>query len=140
MHYTDIKHVTVTFQDQISGAKLEKTITVNLDIYEKMKAGIGSVVHRFENNINWQLEVISVEPLFAQANSAIPGEVYQNNTDEYFESANKFTVCIHPGERVKVLYRVDNGFVVESLDYQGEFINEARCILSDKTFCLLNKI
>lgn len=56
----DVVHVKVVFEDQFSGAKRTTIVTRSKPTFEKMKAGIGSIVRRFENHINWEWKVISV--------------------------------------------------------------------------------
>ncbi len=56
-----IIHIKITFRDTFSGAYCEKITTRSEHTFERMKACIGQVVTRFENNINWHWEVISVE-------------------------------------------------------------------------------
>ena len=53
--------IKVTFRDAFSFAILEKETEGDMDMYAKMKNGIGSVVHRFDHNINWDWVVEKVE-------------------------------------------------------------------------------
>jgi hypothetical protein len=69
----DIVHIKVVFEDQFSGAKNTKIVTRSAPTFEKMKAGIGSVLERFENNIRWQWKVISVEQAKPEDYETIPG-------------------------------------------------------------------
>lgn len=59
----DFQHVTITFEDTTSGAKLVKHVTRSKPTIEKMKKSIGDiVVSRFENNIRWNWRLMSIEP------------------------------------------------------------------------------
>ncbi len=55
--------VKVTFEDTFSFAKMQIIHTTDQNTFEQMKKGIGSIVNRKENGINYQWKVIKVEQL-----------------------------------------------------------------------------
>ena len=55
--------VKVTFEDTFSFAKMQIIRTTDQNTFEKMKKGIGSIVNRKENGINYHWKVIKVESL-----------------------------------------------------------------------------
>ncbi len=54
-------NIKITFRDLFSRALLIKEVTGSESTFHKMEKGIGQVVHRFEDNIHWEWEVIKVE-------------------------------------------------------------------------------
>jgi uncharacterized coiled-coil protein SlyX len=56
-------NIKITFQDQFSFALMTKQVTRSEVTFEKMKASIGTIINRFEDNIHWQWQVISVEQI-----------------------------------------------------------------------------
>ena len=58
-----IVNIKITFEDTFSGAKLIKECTRCEYTFEKMKKSIGSIVNKFENNINYNWKVIKVEQI-----------------------------------------------------------------------------
>lgn len=58
-----IVNIKVTFEDVFSGAQEVKECTRSESTFEQMKTGIGSIVKRFENGINYQWKVIRVEEI-----------------------------------------------------------------------------
>jgi hypothetical protein len=58
-----IINIKVTFEDIFSGAKEVKECTRSEETFKQMIAGIGSIVKRFENGINYQWKVIKVEQI-----------------------------------------------------------------------------
>ena len=55
--------VEVEFEDCFSFAKLNKTANVTQEQFDKMQKSIGQIVHRFENNIHWELKVINIKEI-----------------------------------------------------------------------------
>lgn len=59
----DIVHIKVVFRDAFSGATMTKFVTKPVDMFEKMKKGIGTSCPQFDGNINWDWVVESVEQI-----------------------------------------------------------------------------